>query len=103
MKINYLDRSKQHRLVTFAAPRYAPGDFYKKFHEYRAKRAPHLKAYALEIEEDSVPLIWDKGLIDTIYPRGALLSAPASCAGITGDYHNGGNYRLLAEKYSGND
>ena len=104
MKDGYLARDKQHRLVTFGAPRYATPTFKYCFLSRVANHAPLLKVYSVEFKEDQVPYIWDAciPLIHINY-LGSLLQASGSYCGVTSDFHGTKNYRKLVEKYTGNN
>ncbi|MCA9127378.1 MAG: hypothetical protein KDB22_09835 [Planctomycetales bacterium] len=101
LKNSYLHKDLKHRLVLFGTPRFAGSSFRKKFFDYITNSAPLMKAYDLEIEEDSLKTVWTDILSATIaseyYGLGSRYLRPKSFMDNTHENaHSGVNYALLA-------
>lgn len=113
----HLNPVKQHRLVTFGAPRYAPLSFAAHF-EGHQRNYRGMKAFSVEIQEDSIPPIWYKAICglsgstaaipplaillgsSAPYEMGTLISKPVSWIpnATAGDPHSSDNYLSLANR-----
>ena len=103
-KHKLLNRQKQHRLITFGAPRYALPAFRQKFEAYRQANAPGLRAYALELEEDVVPGTWATVTSGQAMPLGVIIRrAFRECGRYADDtfHHSSANYAWLAKHLGG--